>query len=311
MTLKPQNSANNDSGDKINAIKINHSGLPLALINATVAVSLGTLFLAWSGSEMAGGLGLIFPTADLYPLERAATIPFTFTFVYGLWMAHCNGGKIWRAVLSIVSLFSLLFYEWYRAHIDLNHLDPDLFVAGFSVCSGTLLGFKSFEILRRRCSVTRALIHSQAVLLAFPLILLLLSAGKLPHNLLTYLIIGLALGIGSGIMGGGRSIIVALVMAGIAAALPSVAGLSVMCLYTKHGFWSHVGCITLVTTAISYNITFTAIGMLAAHLVKRAWHPPGGTAPAPTANGLLAKVKQRLLSGLSETSEGDKRAYFL
>ena len=310
MMLKPHQTNDKDPGDKINAKKTIHK-IPIALINATVAVSLGTLLLAWSGSELAGGLGLIFPTADLYPLERVATIPFTFSFVYGLWMAHCNGGKIWIAVMSFLSLFSLLFYEWYRAHIDLNHLDSDLFIAGISVSLGASAGFKSFKVLRRRCPVSTALVHSQAFLLAFPLILFILNAGKLPHNLPTYVIIGLTLGAGSGIIGGGRSIIVALIMAGIAAALPSIAGLSVMCLYTKHGFWSHVGCITLVTTAISYNITFTAIGMLAAHMVKRAWHPPDGTAPSPTAKGLLASVKERLLPQLDETTEGDKRAYFL
>lgn len=203
MTLKPNKPASKDPGDQSIALKINHKGLPLALINATVAVSLGTLFLAWSGSEMAGGLGLIFPTADLYPLERAATIPFTFCFVYGLWMSHCNGGKIWIAVLSILSLFSLLFYEWYRAHIDFNHLDPDLFVSVFSGCTGAFIGYKAFKLLRRRCTIRTSLWVTQAYLLAFPLVLFLLHVAKLPHNLLTYLLVGLGFGIASGLTGGG------------------------------------------------------------------------------------------------------------
>ena len=303
MTLKPNNPASKDPGDQSIALKINHKGLPLALINATVAVSLGTLFLAWSGSEMAGGLGLIFPTADLYPLERAATIPFTFCFVYGLWMSHCNGGKIWIAVLSILSLFSLLFYEWYRAHIDFNHLDPDLFVSVFSGCAGAFIGYKAFKLLRRRCTVRTSLWVTQAYLLAFPFVLFLLHVAKLPHNLLTYLLVGLGFGIASGLTGGGRSFVVASSMTLIAILLPSLAGLSVMCLYTKHGFWTHIGCIAVVTTAISYNITFSLIGMLASHLVKRAWLPPDGTASSPSEKSLIANLKARILPGKKDSKE--------
>jgi hypothetical protein len=311
MMFKPKSTADKASSESpTRAIKINLSrGLPLAVLNATLAVSLGVLSLAWSGTELAGGLGLIFPTAALYPLERVVVIPFIFSFVYGAWMAHRNGGKIWIVVLSILSLFSLLSYEWYRAHINPVHFDLDLFLACVNTASGAVFGHVCFKQLRARSSMKTSLVLAQIYLLAFPFVLATIHFCKIPNTLMTYVLTSLTLGALAARVGGGRSLAVSIIMMLISLTLPSIAGLGVMALYNSHGFWSQIGCCFVVLTAIGYHLAFTAIGTITGHLVLRAWLPPNGTAASPADETILAKSltyraneKGKNRSGASETN---------